>query len=628
MLASSATIKASSTTVLASAAGATFIGATNASTTGGTSIALAVPSGVTSTHVDDLLFAVISHRGGSAGTITAPAGWTPTAAQTNSTTVLAQRLFYKVAVLGDLGSTVTFNFGASLKGAGVLVAIRGINPTTPFAAGAAVANASAPNITIPALTMADRNVMLLACAGKAHDEAHSQISGWSLNASATAASGGGGATSRNRVSVQFKTFSGPNPTSATVVATTAAVSVGHQVALLVGTSGIAPLTASPGDYTLTGILAGLVKKELFGVNNVAYGVTGVDAQLALGNVPPLTASPGAYDVTGTLANFVAGGLVFTVVGSVDSGVSSYSDTTVVAATTYQYRIVAVNSGGETLSNEDIVTTPAASNFPITASSGSYNVGGVTATFFVPLQFTASPGVVAVTGVAATLLNPFLTWEVIDTLGPGASSFSDIGLDPNTTYIYRVVAINASGQTISNYDTATTLQGSVDYPLSAAVGAYTTTGKDSTARVDVRALPSAYAVVGVLANAVLSRNMPALTGSYVIIEEDASVVLVGNILAAKGTHVMTGAVASTLRTFIGQTAVPTGDITDGNWTPSTGVDLYPTMDETTDDDPLVDTDYANTVFPASDTMVLDLTDLQTPNLPGTVQVLVRARRGTF
>jgi hypothetical protein len=71
----------------------------------------------------------------------------------------------------------------------------------------------------------------------------------------------------------------------------------------------------------------------------------------------------------------------------------------------------------------------------------------------------------------------------------------------------------------------------------------------------------------------------------------------------------------------QIARPEADIADGAWTPSTGVDLYATLDEVNADD----ADYDQSALsPEDDQMYLDLTPLSVPQ-PGQVSVNIRAWR---
>ena len=71
---------------------------------------------------------------------------------------------------------------------------------------------------------------------------------------------------------------------------------------------------------------------------------------------------------------------------------------------------------------------------------------------------------------------------------------------------------------------------------------------------------------------------------------------------------------------GQFARPIADVSDGSWTPSTGVDLYATIDETTPSD--ADYDRSGSA-PVADTAIVQLTSLSTPN-SGTSTLRVRGK----
>lgn len=86
----------------------------------------------------------------------------------------------------------------------------------------------------------------------------------------------------------------------------------------------------------------------------------------------------------------------------------------------------------------------------------------------------------------------------------------------------------------------------------------------------------------------------------------------------GTLALSGVAASAFRTQYGR---PSVDITDGNWTPSTGVDLYATIDELVVDDADYDRSGAT---PVADTAVVGLSSLITPGA-GIVTMRVRAKK---
>jgi FtsP/CotA-like multicopper oxidase with cupredoxin domain len=136
-----------------------------------------------------------------------------------------------------------------------------------------------------------------------------------------------------------------------------------------------------------------------------------------------------------------------------TGATAYSDRHVEGSTTYIYRVLAFNSAGKSAySNEAIVTTPAAqppaapSNLTAAAVSTSeirliWQDNSTTEDGFrIELKTAADPDFIE-TGVV-----------------PADTTYhTDTGLNPNTTYTYRVCAYNASGASgYSNEASATTL----------------------------------------------------------------------------------------------------------------------------------------------------------------------------
>ena len=235
----SSSVLANSTTVLSSAAAATVIGATNASTDAGTSITYTVPAGA---QVGDLLLAITSQRG--SATIAAPGGWTGHTQYAQGTTI-SQRVHHNYAASGDLTTTHTFTLGGTpVKAAGVLIVLRGA--VAPFLTSMGQGNASATSIAIPGLTMAAQNVILIIAASKAHSDPHSQASGYTLLPTATVASGGT-ATTANRVSVHTRMSALANPPNTAIAAgTVAAVSVGVHMALVLGAEAPEAVVATAG----------------------------------------------------------------------------------------------------------------------------------------------------------------------------------------------------------------------------------------------------------------------------------------------------------------------------------------------------------------------------------------------
>lgn len=589
MLASSSQ-PANSTTILASSAeSVTFVGATNVFSDSATSLTHTVPAG---TQVNDRLVVFNTHR--TNATISGPAGWT--ALFQNAGSTLTQRGHIKNANSTDISNTHTFTFGSTpVKAAGVMLAFRGIETTSPIRGDVGAGNASAATITVPGLTMAAESVLLIAAGVKATSDPHSSATGgWTLNAAATAASTG---TGSHRVSVHYKLSDTANPPGTTIAAgATSAISIGYQGALAASGVTITDfLTASPGSYALAGIASQFVD-------------------------PAFVASAGLLSMAGSDAAMEYDPIwdVIDIVGIV----GSYNDVTAAPETTYVYRVVAVNAAGETISNEDQATTFPAANFQLTADPDAYGITPSDADLVIE-QLPALSGSIASSGVAATLDNPPLVWEIIDTVGGGVGSYSDIGLDPGTGYLYRVIGVNTGGESTSNLEMVFTPEAAVAEDFPAAPSAVTLIGLAAVLSISIPASAGSHAITGSTATVAVAHEIIADPGSYDLTGLLAGLLAAAPLTASAGSVAVTGVASTLSRQWSGQQAVPVADVSDGAWTPSTGVDLYATIDEATDDVP-VDTDYITTVDPVDDEAVVDLSDLNPPEA-GDVHMMVRTRK---
>jgi RHS repeat-associated protein len=125
-------------------------------------------------------------------------------------------------------------------------------------------------------------------------------------------------------------------------------------------------------------------------------------------------------------------------------VTSFSDTGRTAATAYRYRVRATDAAGNlsAYSNIAAATTPAADTTAPTAPSG------LTATALsssqINLAWTASTDNVGVTGYRMERCQGAACTTFVQIATPTATSFSDAGLSPSTSYSYRVRAADAAG----------------------------------------------------------------------------------------------------------------------------------------------------------------------------------------
>ena len=153
---------------------------------------------------------------------------------------------------------------------------------------------------------------------------------------------------------------------------------------------------------------------------------------------------------------VAGGVTgtFAAIGNAGTNVTSYSDTTVVADTTYAYRVFAFNGiGNSQASNEVTILVPvvppvdpsnlAASMLNPTQVGLTWTDNANNETGFTVERATVTGGVPG-------------AFAVIGTAGTNGTTFTDGAVAQNTTYAYRVFAFNSAGNSqASNVATITT-----------------------------------------------------------------------------------------------------------------------------------------------------------------------------
>jgi hypothetical protein len=208
----------------------TFIGASSTTTNSGTAVAVTPHA---SAAAGDIAIIGVGQRLGSGGTITAPGGWNQIGSQVNSTTALGQAVFWRKLEAGDLGSGASFGLGGTTKGVGVMTIFRGQDPTTPIIANSGQANGSSATITHPATgsysVTPDTVPTRVIVSGIAESATISEVSSpaFTLDANASAASGGGGSNTRNRIAIQYRRENAGTSVDAT--AGTAAVNIGFQV---------------------------------------------------------------------------------------------------------------------------------------------------------------------------------------------------------------------------------------------------------------------------------------------------------------------------------------------------------------------------------------------------------------
>jgi hypothetical protein len=142
---------------------------------------------------------------------------------------------------------------------------------------------------------------------------------------------------------------------------------------------------------------------------------------------------------------------WTQVGTTGANVTTFSDTGLTAGTTYSYRVLATNSGGDS-SPSNVATTTTSGSGPPPAPTGL--TATAVSTSQIDLSWTDGSGE---TGYQVQRSPDGTTgWTQVGTTGANVTTFSDTGLAAGTTYYYRVLATNSGGDSSpSNVTPATT-----------------------------------------------------------------------------------------------------------------------------------------------------------------------------
>lgn len=151
----------------------------------------------------------------------------------------------------------------------------------------------------------------------------------------------------------------------------------------------------------------------------------------------------------------AGCSSFALVSTLGADSISFADSGLIAETSYTYRVRATNSAGASgYSNEASVTTPALPSppdgDPTNLSATSTGASTASLTWDDNATNEDSYEVERCEGAGCS------SFALVSTLGVDSESFDDSGLSSNTSYTYRVRAVNAAGNSAySNESTAVT-----------------------------------------------------------------------------------------------------------------------------------------------------------------------------
>jgi fibronectin type 3 domain-containing protein len=152
---------------------------------------------------------------------------------------------------------------------------------------------------------------------------------------------------------------------------------------------------------------------------------------------------------------------FTQIDTVDADVESYNDTGLLSDTTYQYRVRAFNSDGNSdYSNVATATTlakPAGPNAPSALRATINSSRSVTLTWQDNSDNESGFQLERAAGIG--------DFVRIITLGPNTTTFTDNALQPNTVYRYRIRAVNENGA--SAYSNTVQVRTPVDPPTEPA-----------------------------------------------------------------------------------------------------------------------------------------------------------------
>ncbi len=183
---------------------------------------------------------------------------------------------------------------------------------------------------------------------------------------------------------------------------------------------------------------------------VPAGATGLSATAVSSTRVNLAWTDNSSNETGFRIERAVGGGGFVTIASVGANVTTYSDITATAATTYSYRVFALNLlGNGTASNTATATTPAATP-PLGPSS--LRASTLTSTYVV-LSWTDNSTNESGFYVERST-NAGATWTRIGQTGANSTLFRNSYLTTGTTYSYRVQAFNSGG--VSGYSNILTV----------------------------------------------------------------------------------------------------------------------------------------------------------------------------
>jgi PKD repeat protein len=174
----------------------------------------------------------------------------------------------------------------------------------------------------------------------------------------------------------------------------------------------------------------------------------------------------ASDETGYRVLRSTDNATFGQIAQLPAGTTAYQSTGLQADTTYYFRVVAYNNGGPS----EFAAASAKTDPPPPPPAP----GNLTATAVSSSQITLNWADVATeTSYRVEKSTDNATFSTVATLAANASSYTVSGLTANTTYYFRVVAINSGGEAASTAS-ATTLSATPTAPSNLSASGVTTT----------------------------------------------------------------------------------------------------------------------------------------------------------
>lgn len=154
---------------------------------------------------------------------------------------------------------------------------------------------------------------------------------------------------------------------------------------------------------------------------------------------------------------------YTIVGTVNADVLTFSDSGLIPSTIYTYRLYSYNAVGNSLnySNELTLTTNAVITLPILSTTSVSAITQTTATSGGTISSDGGASVTARGVCWGTIANPTISLTTKTTNGSGTGVFTSslTGLTANTIYYARAYATNSIGTAYGNEISFTSLQNS-------------------------------------------------------------------------------------------------------------------------------------------------------------------------